>query len=204
MAFERSEALQLLATRRFVPYHYEHENRTFHFGDEVHQLDEVPLTGVLHRSGADLDTGDAEKLLSRVAFASSFNRIHSLPLADVFFKNVWTNSLREETADIMQDVYATVREFSNSGADTDSWSPSRKEFSAHLYAQHEDPSGHAGVFLQTSGICACTKPDTRPDSTYYPIEVMTYAEHNVAKPAERVSLLAGLGHIARRANEYVR
>ena len=203
MTFERSEALSLMAQRRFVPFHYEHESQTFHFGEQVRPLADIPAHGVLHRAGGNLDSSDSEALLATTAFASSFNRMHSLPLADLFFNEAWNDRLIDDTNEVMRDAYIAARSL-DPNYDVEAWAPERREFSTLLYEQATDPSGHAGVFLQTSGICACTKPDKQPDLTYYPADVMTYIDHNVSKQADRVSLLAGLGHIARQANEYVR
>lgn len=204
MPYERSDALATMAQRRFVPFHYERESQTFHFADEVKGIDEIPAYGVLHRAGGDLDTTDSERLLSTVAFASSFNRLHSLPLADIFFQKAWNGTLLNETNEVMYEAYVAAKATDTSGDSWGSGRPSRNEFSTVPYLQEEDPSGHAGVFLQTRGICACTKPEAHPDVTYHPLGVMTYVEHNVPTSLERTSLLAGLGHIARRANEYVR
>ncbi len=202
MAFERSEALEKIAQRRFVPFHYEHESQTFHFGDQTQSLGDIETHGMLHRAGADLDSKDAERLLSTVAFAGSFNRLHTLPLADVFFEKAWNTKLLHETNEVMFDAYIAARALHEGGDSR--YRPNTNEFSTVLYDQVEDPSGHAGVFLQVAGICACTKPEHRADVSYHPVEIMSYVEHNVAKPFERAGLLAGLGHIARRANEYVR
>lgn len=204
MAFERNEALATMAQRRFVPFHYERESQTFHFDDEVKNIDEIPVHGVLHRAGGDLTTSDSERLLSTVAFASSFNRLHSLPLADAFFKNAWNGALLAETNEVMYEAYVAAQALDTTGRYQGAGRPSRHDFSTTVYLQEEDPSGHAGVFLQTHGICACTKPGPRPDVSYHPVDVMTYGEHNVGLVPERASLFAGLGHIARRANEYVR
>ncbi len=203
MAVDRETALELMATRRFVPYHYNRDSRTFHFGEEVRRFGEVPLSGALHQEGREQGGEAAQKLISRVAFASSFNKIHSLPLADTFFGEMWTSDLLDETREVMRDVYIAVdKDFP--APNRPSSIPEKNKFMTHLYEQKDDPSGHAGVFLQTHGICACTKPEDRVDTAFYPIEVLGYREHNVETPAERTSLLAGLGHIARRANEYVR
>lgn len=204
MAFERSDALEIMAHRRFVPFHYERETQLFHFSDEKKRLGEIPIRGVLHRSGANLVGSDSEHLLSTIAFASSFNRLHSLPLADVFFKEQWSESLQDETSEVMHEAFMAAQEYHGVDERMTKAEPDRREFSVLHYGQEEDPSGHAGVFLQTYGICACTKPERTPDTTYYPVPMMSYIEHNVSRPAERASLFAGLGHIARRANEYVR
>lgn len=200
MTSERENALERIAQRRFVPFSYNHDKYEFNFGDEARSVEELPLSGVLHRSGGELTPHDSEMLLSQAAFASSFNKIHSLPLADTFFKEGWTTELQEETTEVMYEAYSTMHALD---ATRGAWRPSRSEFALTLYEQHEDPSGHAGVFLQTAGICACIKPEMREDAAFYPLQVMTYSEHNVAHRAERAGLFAGIGHVARRANEYL-
>lgn len=203
MAFEQSDALALMAQRRFVPFHYNHDEQLFHFGEHSRTLEEIPVHGTLHQAGRELTADDTQRLISCVAFASSFNKIHTLPLADVFFERAWSSDVVRETNEIMHDVYETARAVRPSDRGTSGRS-SRHEFSTILYDRADDPSGHAGVFLQAAGICACCKPGMHTDASFYPIDVMTYGEHNVGTFPEKASILAGLGNIARRANEYVR
>lgn len=199
---ERSLALQLLAMKRVVPFHYEHDNRTFVFGEEHRAVHDMQRYGQLHGQGENMTAQDVENLMGTAAFVGSFNMIHSFPLAEDFLETQWTTGLDDETRTIMMDVYNETRAWDTSYDDPAPFDAVLSSFGSLRYRRDVTAGRHAGIKLHAPGSCTCLGPDYVAEHNFSEHGVMTYTEHNVISLTHKVSLMAGLGHIAGKANTY--
>ena len=189
---EREHTLEILAITRAVPFSYDHDSRKFLFGTEGVGISSVPEYGSLHSEGVGLTREAIEISASSAAFLHGVRNPVQTMFGKEFIREGWNNGLENEVDEVMADVMIELNEH---------YSPSDKapmigrSFHTHV---HRD---EGTVILRTAGICACTGPD-RTVHDWDAVGFIDYTPHNVDSAAARASLLAGIGHIARRAQEW--
>lgn len=191
----RESTLELLAMSRVQPFSYNHDAGEFHFGDEVVAVADIPTWGSPHQGGENLTKGDVQEYFDTVPFV--FNHVHplSLPLANIFFEHGWSDDLKAETNEVMADVLL---------AHTDRFDISER--ARLLESRNFDTMRrkHPGdVILRTIGACACLGPDYTGHLTQPEAGLMEYTFHNIDSLVQKQSLMAGLGHVARRATDWL-
>ncbi len=187
--------LELLAISRAQPFYYDHDAAKFHFGEQVLSVNEIPEFGSSHATGSAMTADDAAMLYENTPFVH--NHVHpiGLPASMDFLKNGWTQALENETNEVIADVFMDT---------TDRFERTERQRLLSMRAfstMRRVDSGDA--ILTTVGACACLGPDFSAMFTHSEAGIAEYTYHNIDRPEQRLSLMAGLGHIARRANEWL-
>lgn len=187
--------LEMLAIGRAQPFQYNHESGRFQFGDEEIAVGDVGIFGSAHANGEDLSADDIREYMTTVPFVHTFIHPIQLPAANAFFQHGWNSDIASETREVMADVLL---------ANTDRFTRSDR---AKLLAQgsfgvlrREDPGD---VIISTVGACACLGPDYTTHFSDPELHIMEYTYHNVDSLPQKLSLMSGLGHVARRAQEWL-
>lgn len=188
--------LELLAAGRSQPFSYDHDEREFHFGNQVKSIDEIPLYGTPHEAGEGMTAADIEVLLGTTPFVYNYTHPISFPLASDFFEHGWSDEIAHEVHEIMADVF-----FDHSDAFKASEHERLKSLRSFSSLRRTNPGD---VILSTLGNCACLGPDyTSSHSRFLDAGIMEYTLHNTDRLDQKLSLMAGLGHVARRASEWL-
>ena len=186
-----------LAASRPVPFAYDHSAGQFSFGEERIAPRDIPEWGAPYARQHEKPSNDEiDAMLSSIPMAYTYRAPASLPLFHEFIRGKWSDDLSQETVDVMADVmHATLPEGLLGRA------VERKSFSARLIDREL-----GRVVLRVSGDCACLGPDatTSWGSKFWDVGIMDYTYHNTDIPAQRVALMAGLGHLAFRAQAPIR
>lgn len=185
--------LELLAIGRAQPFSYDHDAKEFHFGNEKIPPSEMQFFGSAHTGGENLTANNVRKMVESTPFVHNYVHPIGLPLASEFFEEGWTDEIASETKEIMADVFMEyTKQFKAS---------EREQLLSIRSFDTVCRKGSGDVILSTLGSCACLGPDY---TSHYVLDdgAKEYTYHNIDLPSQRLSLLAGLGHIARRANEW--
>ena len=187
--------LEMLAIGRAQPFQYDHTSGTFQFGDEEVAVKDVGLFGSAHASGEDLNVDDIREYMTTVPFVHTFIHPIQLPAANAFFQHGWNADIASETREIMADVLiANTERFKRSDR---AKLLARGSFGVLRREEPED------VIVSTVGACACLGPDYTTHFSDPELQIMEYTYHNVDGLPQKLSLMSGLGHIARRAQEWL-
>jgi hypothetical protein len=153
------------------------------------------MFGSPHEEGDGVTAEEVRSMSETVPFVYNYTHPIGLPLSSDFLDNGWTQALESETNEVMADVFM---------ANTDRFEVSERgrllSIRAFSTIRRTDPGD---VILNTVGNCACFGPDFTAMFTQATERVSEYTFHNVDRVEQKVSLMAGLGHIARRANEWL-
>ncbi len=179
----------LLAISRPVPFSYDREARQFSFGSETRQADELSLYGHAHTvDTGELSPDEVDELIAREPVIHTARHPIMLPKYHRFIRDNWSPELEEEVVDVMAEVMTPV---------VPEILQDRKPSVFSFGAMRIDAE-MGRVILQVPGICACLGPDAVvPMWGSHNIAAGTF--HNIDMPWQRAALLAGLGHLALRA-----
>jgi len=192
----REHVLENLAIQRTVPFSYDHAEGMFTFGDEQVRPEQIPRFGMVHKSGQETTPELVDELSAVVPFLHTFRSPIGTAAAQIFMREAWTPALGLEATEIMADVFLEL---------SDRYDRSEKERLLKSRNFHIVPNpDSSGVVLNTVGICACLGPDFTVHYDWHPVGFQEYTYHNVDHSAKRASLLAGLGHIAKVAADYMK
>ena len=187
--------LELLAISRSQPFSYNHDTELFQFGDESVAVGDIPTWGTPHQMGEDITTDEVRAFIETTPFVYSFVRPIGLPRSVEFFDNGWTAEIEQETNEVMADVL--VANSDRYDADDRKKLLAQRSFASLRRTQPGD------VILHVAGNCACLGPDFTAHFCFPDEGIMEYTFHNIDQHEQKLSLMAGLGHVARRANEWL-
>lgn len=175
---------------KFYPFHYEHESRSFRFGSKALSINDSELSNELWSPSTKPVYG--EEVLKHHLLIGPLGDPVSTPRFHDWFEKNTNEKVLLSTAQVIFDVFAdtvgielherptTARGVSAFGAEANAIRPGQPN-------------------LQTIGNCACTGPEifgnmfAEEDWEYGFAE---YGFHNIDRDEQRISLLAGLGHLA--------
>lgn len=187
--------LEILAISRVQPFSYVHESRDFHFGDEVVAVTDIPEHGSPHKGGGDLTNEDVRKLLQTTPYVYSYAHPISFPSSRDFIEQGWTDGIVQETRDVMADVF-----LENSEAFDVTERERLMKLRSFDLVRRTNPYD---VIVNTLGACACLGPDYTTHHSNDELGIMEHTFHNMDRFEQRLSVMAGLGHVARRATEWL-
>ncbi len=190
---EREHVLNLLSIHRAVPFSYDHNVKEFSFGQQKVLITDIPTYGSPHQEGDELTSEQIEISGMSSAFLHGFRNPIQTTFGKTFIQESWSTGLEGEVNEIMADVMVEL---------TDGYSQRDKK--QLLKGGSFDTLAHTdegSVRLRTVGQCACIGLDFTVND-WHSAGFAEYTSHNVDRPAQRASLLAGLGHIAKVAEGY--
>ncbi len=182
---------ELLLAAWPATFSYDHEEGKFTSGDIQYTPVNLPLTyGALAASNEPRELPDTA-VVQTVVGAIMLPRLYDWLQANE------TEALHRETAEVMHDVFVGLR--------SDMRGKVAKYDRGGLFGfnmsrfSHEHPH----FSLVTLGNCACYGVESHIvfGERYWNEKIAALGFHNIDMPAQEVSLLAGLGHLAHRANQ---
>lgn len=197
-----SSAKRTLAAGRPVPFSYNHEAKTFSFGNEIVDSKDIPRYGTPF-SVSDTQLADeiVDEMFENEPLVYTYYSPLSLPPFQEFIRTEWSDELAAETTQVMADV------MSNETRDMFSWMGTESLEAVGYKALHIRSTRDAyngRIHLGVPGDCACCGPDAtthRWGSKYWDMGIMEYTYHNIDRSTQLVALMAGLGHLAFRAKQ---
>jgi hypothetical protein len=169
---------------------YDHEQEAFFTGSIEHALDSSELLdALLWPSGSVVPT---ENIADLPVLLDVFAHPITTPKLFTWLKEKGGPKLFQETSDVMRDVFSKLQDIQLEKRHHKKMSPFG--FSCEFIRE-----GH--VTLSVLGNCAClgTNPDGHTIDWYDWESGFAELEfHNIDMPEQRISLLAGLGHLATR------
>lgn len=186
----KSFTQELIVASRPAAFSYDHEHGLFHHGSRASRPAELPL------GWGDLSDRGTSDNVPDVALVHGVNYPIMLPKMYDRLSSNGTQELLDETCEVMFDVFDTLGTGLSIGSKNEG-SYGHTGFGAgFLSDEHPHPT------LQVFGNCACLSVDMygafREDRWEEKVAEFTY--HNIDLDAQRISLLAGLGHLAHRAS----
>ncbi len=181
-------AKNLLAISGHVSLSYNRESKVFDTGGTATHVDVALEKGLSYSmADADLTRDEVEAVLQTEPLIYTPTSIIALPKFQQFVDEAWDESVGQDVISAMAEVMPMQDEFMKPSQD-------------HLGFRATRIDREMGrLVLQVPGNCTCIGPDATGspwDEKMWEYQIMSYTPHNVAMPAQKTALLAGLGHIA--------
>lgn len=178
--------------RRSLPaaFSYDHESGLFRRDDETFTPEALPL------SSNQLAAIEEPENIPNAPLVHTFRAPVMMPQFFDWLDDNFNKDLADETVEVMQEVFSGLAPHALS-TDLDH----RGGFIGFNANYRSDE--HPDILLQTLGNCACMYLSQSGPFAFNPRygRIGRLETHNVDTPLQRTTVLAGLGHLAHRANQ---
>lgn len=182
---------ELLLAAWPAAFSYDHEKGMFTSGDIQYTSVDLPL------SYGDLSAPTQPNELPNTAVVQTVVGAIMMPRLYDWLQANETEALHRETAEVMHDVFVGLR--------PDMLGKVAKHDRGGLFGFNMSRISpeHPHFSLVTLGNCACYGVESHIvfGERYWNEKIAALGFHNIDTPPQEVSLLAGLGHLAHRANQ---
>lgn len=179
-----------------VPFLYDSEQQCFRVGDDEIDIHDMGSGRFSMANRTPLSPEEVDQLMGSETVVHLHRGLTTLPIYHSFVRDEWSSELQQETVDAMVMAMAET-------LPSDATPEFRRSVRSGVGFSAMCIDRELGrVIFNVLGDCACFGPDATVSgwgSSLWRHGIMVNTEHNIHIPAQRIALMAGLGHVGFRA-----